>query len=771
MSYANYDDVMAQLQSAGLILDKALTFDARIQRWKVESEDRERRGWTKLREWQSKAGNIYIVGCFGVWHGNDDGYTKLEINKEDAVVLTAEDRAAIKAAHKEAERKLAEVRRSEIKKAAQWAGAVWNKCAPCEAHDYLTLKQIKPHGLRILPEDLGEMNLAGIDDSNFFRIKSASGALVVPMHDARGNIQGLQFIYAKGHPRRAKIERDKEFWPSGMAMGGTFGLIGPVRRYGIVLIGEGYATMASLHEATGQTCAYAFSANNLAKAGRDLAKAYPMLRILFCADDDYLTAGNPGCTPAANASAEIERSAWIKPAFPLDAAGADARAGKKLTDFNDLLVMTGLPLTLADKVNAKLDEMKWCDAKPRGAIQPQGGGEERGALKSMLTIDEGIERFALVFGGKGTMFDYQEHNLVPKADVLDILPEHGWRDMRALKRVVRIDEVGFDPGGVDKRITCNMYGGWPTTARRGCCNRLLELIEYLCSEEENYRAALDWVLKWIAYPIQHHGAKMKTALVFHGPQGTGKNLFFEAVMGIYGEYGRIIDQDALEDKFNDWASKKLFMIADEVVARAELYHAKNKLKGLVTGTAIRINPKNVAAHDEINHVNLVFLANEYQPLILDKDDRRYAVIHTPEKLDAEFYQQVRDELNAGGIAALHHYLLNLDLGDFDEHTKPPMTRAKQDLIEVSLDSVQHFLQDWCGGEVKDAPLVPCLGSHLFATYRKWCEHCGERSPRSIAQFIGTIRNLARWRAGQPLQTYEQLNGSGAKNRQKGMPPA
>ena len=178
MSYANYDDVMAQLQSAGLILDKALTFDARIQRWKVESEDRERRGWTKLREWQSKAGNTYIVGCFGVWHGNDDGYTKLEINKEDAVVLTAEDRAAIKAAHKEAERKLAEVRRSEIKKAAQWAGAVWNKCAPCEAHDYLTLKQIKPHGLRILPEDLGEMNLAGIDDSNFFRIKSASGALV-----------------------------------------------------------------------------------------------------------------------------------------------------------------------------------------------------------------------------------------------------------------------------------------------------------------------------------------------------------------------------------------------------------------------------------------------------------------------------------------------------------------------------------------------------------------------------------------------------------------
>ena len=223
MSYKNYDDITAQLRVAGLIIDKALTFDARIQRWQVDGKDREKRGWTKLREWQSKAAHTYIVGAYGIWQGNDDGYTKLELSKDDAVVLTAEDKAAIREAHKESERKLALARKAEVKKAAQWAATVWNKCPPCESHDYLTIKQIKPHGLRILPEDCSEMRLDGIDDSNFFRLKSATGALVVPMHDAKGVIQGLQFVYAKGHPRRAKIERDKEFWPSGMAMGGTFG--------------------------------------------------------------------------------------------------------------------------------------------------------------------------------------------------------------------------------------------------------------------------------------------------------------------------------------------------------------------------------------------------------------------------------------------------------------------------------------------------------------------------------------------------------------------
>lgn len=761
MTWENYDDIKSQLDCAGMIIDKELTFDARIQRWKAEGEDRERRGWTKLREWQSKAGKTYIVGCYGIWHGNDDGYTKLELSNDNAVTLTAEDKAAIKAAHKEAERKLAEARRAETKKAAQWAASVWNRCAPCEAHDYLTIKQIKPNGLRILPADTSDSmgtnnSLIGIDESNFFRLKSAAGALVVPMHDAKGNIQGLQFIYAKGHPRRVKIERDKEFWPSGMAMGGTFGLIGPVRRDGIMLIAEGYATAASLHEATGQTVAYAFSANNLIKAGKELAKAYPLQRILFCADDDYLTDGNPGCTAAANACAEIERSAWIKPDF-VDDNGVDRRNGKKLTDFNDLHAMTGLTLALAEQINAKLDELKWRDAKPRGGVTPQGGGEngtERAALKSMLTIDEALERFALVYGGKSTLFDHQEHILVPKADVMDIIPEHGWRDMRAVKQVVRMDEVGFDPACTDKRVLCNLWGGWPTTPKQGRCDVLIELLEYLCSEEENYRTVFDWVLKWIAYPIQHPGAKMRTALVFHGPQGTGKNLFFEAVMAIYGEYGRIVDQAAIEDKFNDWASRKLLMIADEVVARQELYHVKNKLKSFVTGEWIRINPKNVAAHDEKNHVNLVFLSNESQPLVLEKDDRRYTVIHTPEKLSAEFYQQVRDELNNGGIAALHHYLRNIDLGDFDEHSKPPLTRAKEDLIEVSLDSVQRFINEWQAGEIEGAPFCPCLGRHLYITYKKWCDQSGERSPRSLPQFIGTIKNLPRWKAGQPVNTHK-----------------
>jgi hypothetical protein len=87
-SWVNYDDVLSQLSGAHLDLredsrHRPLTFDGQIQRWLVMGEDKEYRGWTRLREWTSAAGHTYIVGAYGVWRGADDGYTKIEMPRRD----------------------------------------------------------------------------------------------------------------------------------------------------------------------------------------------------------------------------------------------------------------------------------------------------------------------------------------------------------------------------------------------------------------------------------------------------------------------------------------------------------------------------------------------------------------------------------------------------------------------------------------------------------------------------------------------------------------
>lgn len=517
----------------------------------------------------------------------------------------------------------------------------------------------------------------------------------------------------------AKKKRDKDFFPTGLVKKGHFHMIGSPTW--LIIVAEGYATAASIHEASRFPVAVAWDAGNLQPVAQALKKRYRNARILIAADDDWLGkcracgkytpvadeacqhCGQPhgkhntGVT-AASAAALAVGGAYVLPKFT-------DRGTHKWTDFNDLAVHE-TPSMVQDQIEACLDELQW---RPKTAALATTTGGRGEALKPLLTVDEACERFALIYGSKGSIFDFQERALIPKSDVLDILPDHGWREwkLRNDRKVVRFDEVGFDPSGRDPKIKCNLWGGWPTQPKSGCCESLLDLLAYLCNNEETGGHELfQWVIKWCAYPLQHPGAKMKTALVLHGPQGAGKNMFFEAYGAIYDHYAMVVDQDAVEDKFNDWCSKKLFLIADEVVARQELYHTKNKIKGLITGDTIRINPKHVTGYTEANHVNIVFMSNEVQPLVLEQDDRRFAVIWTPEKLDQDFYEDVKEEIDSGGIAALHDYLLNVDLGDFKPWTLPPMTQAKADLITLGLDSTERFIRAWLAGDLEPIPVLP-----------------------------------------------------------------
>jgi putative DNA primase/helicase len=747
----NYDDVLSQLQSIGLIIgDRGLEFGQMV-RCKVDGA-RGKPGWYSLHEVPFTEpgplqGKIGIFGAFGIWRGNEHNPQKIEFKRSE---LSVAQREAIRARMAEDKKRADARRRREIERAADRARSAWERLKPAGTCGYLDRKGVKAYGLRFTDR----------------------GNMAVPMLDERGRIFGLQVIYGDESAKK-RIDRDKDFWPTGLAKKGTFFLIGsPIW---IIIVAEGYATAASIHEATGYPVAVAFDAGNLLPVAQALHKRYPWARILIGADDDFLAKcpnkecahvdivdlgacpkcatpyghGNTGVESAAAAALAVG-GAWVKPTFSAD------RGTDKITDFNDLHAREGLH-AVRSQIEAKLLELEW-KAKGASAVGDNdlGGGENK-ALKSLLTVEEAAVRYSLVYGGKGTLFDHQEHQLVPKTDVLDLLEDHGWRDWKRHpgRKVVRLLEVGFDPAGTDANIKCNLWGGWPTTPKAGKCDALLELLEYLCSGEPNANDVYKWVLNWLAYPIQHHGAKMKTALIFHGPQGVGKNLFFDAIKEIYGRYGLTVDQSAIEDKHNDWASAKLFLIADEVVARQELYHTKNKLKGFITNPDIRINPKHVAAHEEINHVNVVFLSNETQPLVLEKDDRRYTVIWTPDTLSDGFYQDIAKEIDAGAIAALHDYLLRLDLGDFKPWTKPPATKAKQDLIDVSLDSTQRFLRDWEQGETP-YPVGPAKSMDLYAAYLRWCRLNGVTKPRDSSQFLGYVGKLRGWKSG-PVWCYENTH--------------
>jgi hypothetical protein len=141
------------------------------------------------------------------------------------------------------------------------------------------------------------------------------------MRDATGQLHSLQRIRPDG---------TKRFLPGGR-VDGCFFLIGEEGPR--MAVAEGFATAASVHEATGMPVAVAFNAGNLPKVAKALRDKHPAAQLVICADDDHLTAGNPGMTKAREA-ANACGGVVVKPDF-----GPDREQAQK--DFNDMVAAFG----------------------------------------------------------------------------------------------------------------------------------------------------------------------------------------------------------------------------------------------------------------------------------------------------------------------------------------------------------------------------------------------------------------------------------------------
>jgi putative DNA primase/helicase len=465
---------------------------------------------------------------------------------------------------------------------------------------------------------------------------------------------------------------------------------------------------------------------------------------------------NPGRTAAWDASSAIG-NAWVCwPQF-VDRAIERDPDKPRLTDYNDLHLAEGLDRVreqLLAEVKAIIVARQFAEQIGKGvpAVEPaekggrkgKGGGGKNPPPELHYDWDTLFNRFTLIYPSE-TVWDAEREQIV-KLQHVKIHFGTGivnyWLGSPSRRTVNDVDVV-FDPAcKVDPKTSVNLFRGIklkPDGAKS--CDKLLELLRYLCREQDEHNTPVsDWVLKWMAYPLQNMGAKMQTAIVMHGEEGAGKNMFWGALAEIYGNYAGLINQFQLQTQFNDWISRKLFVIANEVLTRMEMKHLAGYLKNLVTEPVVPIETKNMPMRYEANHMQLVFLSNEIQPLLLGPSDRRYAVIKTPDTLPPAIYEAVAAELRDGGAAALYQYLLDLDLDGFKEQTRPPWTQAKSDLIELALTSPQSFWKDVSDGIVP-LPYVPGDEHDWYQAYCIYCARTGEKNPAKLNKFSAEFRSM------------------------------
>ncbi|WP_312548160.1 DUF5906 domain-containing protein [Massilia sp.] len=367
------------------------------------------------------------------------------------------------------------------------------------------------------------------------------------------------------------------------------------------------------------------------------------------------------------------------------------------------------------------------------AVEGGAGGGKLGEMLDNLTLLRGTETVWDAIGQQVMSLGAVRADYT--AELTGKWQEH------AQRKTIEARNLVFDPTQTADPVShVNIFLGWPLQAKHNAelIKPILALLASLCDAEDRAAECVEWILRWLAYPLQHPGAKMQTALLMFGEkQGTGKSLFFQDVMlPIYGDYGTVASQHQLDSSFTAWRSRKLFVLFEEVLSRDDKYSHNGTLKYMITGKSMSINQKNLPERDERNHMNSVFLSNEPQPIPIELEDRRFMVIEVRRKQDPAFYAAVQQAIAQGGIEAFYDFLLNLPLDDFNEHTKPPMTLAKERVIEFGLAGWMSFHRAWKDGYL-DAPYCSCLSEDLYIIYKRWCDKSGEK-PLTLCKFAGLM---------------------------------
>ena len=272
MTAAYLDDFRRALEGAGLSPAKSdLAADGCLHRFQVEGDKSgSHNGWFVFHL------DPQPFGAFGSWKTGQSQTWQPERNQP----LTLAERQAL-TRQMQAARTARNIEQAAVHEAARSRAAkLWARAKPAQNdHAYLARKQVGSFGLRDL-----------------------RGQLVVPLRDANGILQSLQFIGPDGR---------KTFLTGGRKKG-CYCAIGKPEH--AICICEGYATGASIYQAAGLAVAVAFDAGNLMPVALSMRRKFPRLKLLICADDDSKTPGNPGLT-AANAAAAAVRGAVAVPSF------------------------------------------------------------------------------------------------------------------------------------------------------------------------------------------------------------------------------------------------------------------------------------------------------------------------------------------------------------------------------------------------------------------------------------------------------------------------
>lgn len=241
-------DFLAAMASAGVACTEPqrITATGELIRFHVKGDRQgSRNGWAVLH------GDGRAAGAFGHWSTGEQGTW----SAHDVRELDAGERANVQRMVALARQRRNVELRDIHDAAARRAAAIWEHASEADpAHPYLRRKGVAAHGIR-----------------------QQGVALLIPMRDANGVLWGVESIFPDGTKR----------FQRGARKVGCFHVLGTITDR--AAIAEGYASAASIIDASGWPAVCAFDAGNLPRVAVALREIHPAADLVIFADND--TAG------------------------------------------------------------------------------------------------------------------------------------------------------------------------------------------------------------------------------------------------------------------------------------------------------------------------------------------------------------------------------------------------------------------------------------------------------------------------------------------------
>lgn len=192
------------------------------------------------------------------------------------------------------------------------------------------------------------------------------GNLVIPQTNAQGEIRAFETIAYNGKKYALKDAEKKSMMTA----------LGSLKDGKPIIMAEGYATGATLHENTGQSVVVAFGKNGLVDIAKELRSQYPNSKIYIGADNDHNKEVNAGLIDAVAVQQAVQNVYILVPQFEKGDTGKD---------WNDVLVDKGV------------DEFKRQIKAQLAVINPQNVDKMRNQTQaqSRLPVYETIQKHPL----------------------------------------------------------------------------------------------------------------------------------------------------------------------------------------------------------------------------------------------------------------------------------------------------------------------------------------------------------------------------------------